>query len=514
MKDGQEQIELVGDHSSSEHDELISDEKEALAPTPNYLNAVVGGAGEVDPSNSKHALSEYTVDEAISWIGTGSFQMKLILITGILWSTDAMEMMIITVLQPVIIEIWDLNELQRGSIAFCVYGGMLCGTYTLGTLSDRFGRRVIIIVSIIGYSVASLLSAFSINYAMLLITRFIVGLFIGGGAVAFTLFAEFSPTAKRGRMLVLQQAFWCFGAIFASILGWLCMEYLNWRYFLMLSCIPLWTIALFSGWVPESPHYLMTVGRYEETTQTLARVAQTNNSFAPSGYLKTQIILNKKRGRIADVFEKEYRSTSILLYTMLGTSVFSYFGLSFIGERIFIDDPGDQYKENMISVLGEVPALLIGMIVMDRVGRKTTLKCCFLVYTTVCVLLCFADIRNVEFLGVLLVFSGRCAASLAFMTQFIYFSEFYPTAIRATAIGGASSLDEISKICADYLAQDISDITKAMMIFAAIGCISLTTSFLLPHETLGRQLNDDVDYGSKMELHTRGTMRVAIHKNK
>ena len=45
---------------------------------------------------------------------------------------------------------------------------------------------------------------------------------------------------------------------------------------------------------------------------------------------------------------------------MLVTSVFSYFGLSFIGQRIFIDDDGDQYEENLLSVLGEIPPIIIG----------------------------------------------------------------------------------------------------------------------------------------------------------
>ena len=100
---------------------------------------------------------------------------------------------------------------------------------------------------------------------MLLITRFIVGFFIGGAAVAFTLFAEFSPTQKRGRMLVIQQAFFCFGALFSSLLGLLTMEYLNWRYYIMFSSIPIWCISLFAGWIPESPHYLMAIGKYDET---------------------------------------------------------------------------------------------------------------------------------------------------------------------------------------------------------------------------------------------------------
>mmetsp|Transcript_50501 Transcript_50501/g.80425 ORF Transcript_50501/g.80425 Transcript_50501/m.80425 type:complete len:551 (-) Transcript_50501:286-1938(-) len=522
MNEENQAVELVADNSDDndvdETDELINNAPNVnddgkLSKTPEFLDALAGGTGNVDVTNPDHAIEEYSVDEAISSIGTGWFQFKLILITGLFWATDAMEMMIITILQPVLIDIWQLDEISKGTIAISVYMGMLFGTFTLGTISDRIGRKLIVIIACIAYSLFSLISAFSINYTMLLITRFVVGFFIGGNAVAFTLFAEFSPTKKRGRMLVVQQAFWCFGALFASTLGWICMDYLNWRYFLMLSSIPIWCVSLFAGWIPESPHYSMLRGQYEETKKTLKRVAISNGTAMPSGYLKSHIVLNKKRGRLRDVFTKKYRRTSFLLYLMLVASVFSYFGLSFIAERIFIDDAGNQYEENVVAVLGEVPALIIGIIVIDRIGRKTTLTACFSIYACVCFLLCFESIRSIASFGVSLVFIGRMFISLAFMTEFIYFSEFYPTAIRATAIGGASSLDEVSKIAADYLAQDISNISQGMAIFGCVGLVSLLCAYLLPVETLGRQLEEDVDYGSKMQLHSRGTMRVQMEDN-
>eukprot|EP00485_Elphidium_margaritaceum_P006156 CAMPEP_0202705808 /NCGR_PEP_ID=MMETSP1385-20130828/18318_1 /ASSEMBLY_ACC=CAM_ASM_000861 /TAXON_ID=933848 /ORGANISM="Elphidium margaritaceum" /LENGTH=514 /DNA_ID=CAMNT_0049364133 /DNA_START=10 /DNA_END=1554 /DNA_ORIENTATION=+ len=502
-----EPVEDVSDDSNEEVEELISDGRESL----DQLDGLAGGGGNVDVSNKDGQMVDYTVDEAISMIGTGCFQWKLIIITGLLWSTDAMEMMIITIVQPVIIEIWDLDELASGSIALAVYMGMLFGTFTLGMVADRIGRRSIVGIACIGYCIASLVSAFSTSFQMLLATRFLVGIFVGGGAVAFTLAAEFSPTEKRGRMLVMQQAFWCFGALWSSLLGWLCMDYLNWRYFLMLAAIPIWFISVFLAWLPESPHYLMTTGKFEECQRTLQRLADGNSSSLPDGYLRQDMsVLNSKRGRLRDVFVKRYRSTSIVLYIMLITSVFSYFGLSFIGQRIFIIDRGNEYQENVIAVLGEVPAVFVGLLVIDLLPRKTTLNLCFVFYCLVCFLLCFSALRSISLFALVLVFVGRCVISLAFMTQFIYFSEYYPTAIRATAIGGASSLDEISKIAANYLAEDVSDIGRGMIIFGCVGAVALVCSFALKVETLGRGLNDNVDYGSKMELQPKGTMRVKI----
>eukprot|EP00486_Rosalina_sp_Unknown_P016171 CAMPEP_0201597074 /NCGR_PEP_ID=MMETSP0190_2-20130828/193643_1 /ASSEMBLY_ACC=CAM_ASM_000263 /TAXON_ID=37353 /ORGANISM="Rosalina sp." /LENGTH=119 /DNA_ID=CAMNT_0048057831 /DNA_START=12 /DNA_END=368 /DNA_ORIENTATION=- len=119
MGDQKQHIELVADNSDeddevNEHEELISDyadkdNKHKLIKTPQKLDGLSGGGGNVDitnPLNDSGIGGEYSVDEAISLIGTGCFQFKLILITGLLWSTEAIEMIIITILQPVIIDIW------------------------------------------------------------------------------------------------------------------------------------------------------------------------------------------------------------------------------------------------------------------------------------------------------------------------------------------------------------------------------------------------------------------------
>merc|ERR1719283_472794 len=189
---------------------------------------------------------------------------------------------------------------------------------------------------------------------------------------------------------------------------------------------------------------------------------------------------------------------------MLCTAVFSYFGFCFMAERLLVDN-----EEVLLSVLGEVPALIAGVLLMDRVGRRKTLTLSFALFAMVCALLCVEALRGVDALAIALVFVGRMLSSLAFMTLFIYFSEFYPTAIRATAIGGASSLDEISKIASDYLAEDIETITMGMALFGLIGLISMCTAWALPIETLGRQLEDEVEHTSQTkEERPKGAMKV------
>merc|ERR1719229_1778284 len=91
-------------------------------------------------------------------------------------------------------------------------------------MSDRYGRRPVLLISLFMIAFFGLISAFSVNIKMLLVMRFGVGFAAGGSSASFTLFAEFSPTHNRGQSLLWEQGFFTLGAIFAVVVWeFLCM---------------------------------------------------------------------------------------------------------------------------------------------------------------------------------------------------------------------------------------------------------------------------------------------------
>ena len=83
-----------------------------------------------------------------------------------------------------------------------VFFGMLIGGTALSILADKFGRRRVVITANAGCAVFGFLSGIAPNLTAMLIIRFLVGIFIGAGCVGYTLFAEYIPTDKRGKLLV------------------------------------------------------------------------------------------------------------------------------------------------------------------------------------------------------------------------------------------------------------------------------------------------------------------------
>jgi MFS family permease len=107
------------------------------------------------------------------------------------------------------------------------------GAPVFGLLADIYGRKKVFLASNILLFVFGVLSAFSVNYYMLLSMRCLVGFSLGGSHVGVTLFTEFTPSGKRGICLVLLALFFSMGGLLETLLAWAILpsfgQY-SWRY--------------------------------------------------------------------------------------------------------------------------------------------------------------------------------------------------------------------------------------------------------------------------------------------
>ena len=85
--------------------------------------------------------SVHTVDEALSTIGFGNFQTVLLLYGALGWVAEAMELMILSFIGPVLQSEWGLSSSKESLISTVVFAGMLIGAYLWGHISDNWGRK-------------------------------------------------------------------------------------------------------------------------------------------------------------------------------------------------------------------------------------------------------------------------------------------------------------------------------------------------------------------------------------
>ena len=203
------------------------------------------------------------------------FMRKILLIAGIGWLFDAMDQGMVSGVIASIGADWVLSTTQLSLLGSAGTLGMVLGAALSGIASDRWGRRTVVLVTLLIFSTGSLLCGFATSYTMLLITRFITGFGLGGELpAASTLVSEFSPVAKRGRNVVILESFWAWGWIAAALVAYLAIPIWGWRSAFFIGAAPALFAAALRFLVPESPRYLAAKGRLPQAEALVSRMEQ------------------------------------------------------------------------------------------------------------------------------------------------------------------------------------------------------------------------------------------------
>src|SRR5689334_22019288 len=123
-----------------------------------------------------------------------AFHWRLLLVSGLGWMFDAMDVILIAFLVTPIRTEFALDPTQTGFVVSAGFVGMFFGAAIAGRLADRLGRKTVFQLTLVVFSVGALLSALAPTYETLLIARIIAGLGLGGELpVASTLVSEYAP---------------------------------------------------------------------------------------------------------------------------------------------------------------------------------------------------------------------------------------------------------------------------------------------------------------------------------
>jgi sugar porter (SP) family MFS transporter len=158
-----------------------------------------------------------------------------------------------------------LTPFVQGAVVAGLLLGAMIGAALAGRLSDRMGRRRLIIIAAVVFTGGALLAAFSPTVGILIAARFIIGLAVGSAALVVPLYlAEIAPTEIRGRITSLNQLMIVGGILAAFIVNAILASSANWRLMLGLAAAPSLILLVGMFFMPETPRYLVHAG--EEDT--------------------------------------------------------------------------------------------------------------------------------------------------------------------------------------------------------------------------------------------------------
>ncbi len=183
-----------------------------------------------------------------------------------------------------IVKPWHLTFGQSSMILLSSGVGAILGSVIWGRLADVYGRRPVFILTIVNFSLASGVLAFTPDngWIFLSVFRFFVGFGVGGlYCVDLPLVQEFVPARMRGFIGGLVTVFIPLGVMIASSFAAFTTDTIGWRGLFLVGVAPAFFTLLVRAWVPESPHWLISQGRGEEARKSLAWALRIQPSDLP-----------------------------------------------------------------------------------------------------------------------------------------------------------------------------------------------------------------------------------------
>jgi sugar porter (SP) family MFS transporter len=168
---------------------------------------------------------------------------------------------------------YHLSSFWTGYLVAGASLGAAVGALIAGPLTDHFGRKFLLVTDAGIYAIGALLSAFTVNWFMLVSSRTLIGLAIGAdSAIATAYIAEFAPRERRGQLSIIQQWMITVGILVSYLVAVLILKlwpnqarHLDWRLILGIGAIPAIVAVALRSRMPESPRWLMLRGRYADT---------------------------------------------------------------------------------------------------------------------------------------------------------------------------------------------------------------------------------------------------------
>lgn len=174
---------------------------------------------------------------------------------------------------------YQLGDFATGYLVAGASLGAAAGALLAGPLTDRFGRRSLLIADALVYAIGALLSACTWHVAVLLSARTLIGLAIGAdSAIATAYIAEYAPRERRGSLAMLQQWMITVGILVSYLVALVILKVwpeasdVDWRWFFGLGAVPAIVGLILRFEMPESPRWLIRKRRFGAARETFARL--------------------------------------------------------------------------------------------------------------------------------------------------------------------------------------------------------------------------------------------------
>lgn len=320
--------------------------------------------------------------------------------------------------------------------------GLMAGALIFGPLADKFGRKPILVGSVILFGLASLISAFTTDLQSLVIWRFITGLGLGGAMPnAITLTSEYSPTKRRSSLVTLMFCGFTIGSALGGIASAQLLPHIGWQGILIIGgVLPLLTVPFLMMLLPESLRFMVLKNHAQQKIdKVMRRIAphlQTLPQLLPSAN-------EVKNVGIRELFSPQYALGTILIWCTFFMSLLIIYMISSWMPTLLTNEGFNlvnaSWLTSIFQIGGTIGAIVIGMS-MDKIDPAKVLSFVYVLGGIFLVCLGLGIEGGNMILLMLAMFGVGVGISGSQVGVNAFTSGFYPTHCRATGVSWANAV--------------------------------------------------------------------------
>lgn len=423
-----------------------------------------------------------------------SVQGSIFIIGGLGFMFDAWDVTLNGALIPLVAAEWGLHRTTAALLGTSNLVGMAVGAFLWGGLADRYGRKKAFSATLLMFSIFTVLGAFSPNFGFFVFFRFLAGVGLGGCIpVDYALVGEFTPAKLRGRVLTAMDGWWPIGAALSFFVsGAVIATTDNWRLILLTMILPALLVYFVRRSVPESPLYLAAQGREVEARTVIDDLVRRTGA-EPREY-QIQALREKPIAWWQQVvalwrYSPSLTATSWLLFiTVLLVYYLALTWLPSILAEAGMEQSAALFTTAVMALMGLI-GVLIAALLVERVGRKWLLGVSAPLAGVVLVVLAQSLHVPSAAIGWVLVFG--VIIQVAIPVLYAYVSELYPTELRASGFGWASTMSRLAAGFGPLLFAALWPVVGLSALFIGATVLVIIAMFVMARfapETTGRQL--------------------------
>lgn len=447
-----------------------------------------------------------SISARIERLPYSGFHKRLLFIGGLGYTFDGMDTAVLAFILPVLRTQWHLTSVQTGLLGSGTYIGYFVGAMFAGLLGDLIGRRIVMMWALVIYCTASLVSAFAGAWPVFFAVRIIAGIGTGAeSAIVAPFLSEFVARRYRGSFTGALAGFFSFGYVAAALLGYSLVPLSPeaWRFVLAITALPILMLLWWRRTLPESPRWLESQGRAAEAEAVVANMEAESER---GGYVLPPLSAETARqgplakagnatmlGNFAALWSRKLARITVMTWLMWLSITFSYYAFfTWIPSLLMQNGMNvtQSFSYSLAIYFAQIPGYFSAAWLNEKIGRQATIAAYMILGGVSACAMAVAS-SNMQ-----VVLAGMCLSLFmngTYAGVYAYTPEVFPTDVRATGTGVASSIGRLGAIASPILVGWIYPIFGFAGVFGMTTVVLLLGAFsvlLLGIPTRGRSLED------------------------